>query len=122
MSLKIERISWFQSPGVQSSSVQSSRVQISNRPESKHPDHASRAQLFRYAEFLDSGSKWWMLDARLWKLQPGRCTLDAGFCTLDTVVDWFRTESEPSFRTCLINLLKSLWVRISMDLMVMLIL
>ena len=32
-----------------------------------------------------------------WTLDSGRYTLDAGLWTLDTVVDFFRTESEPSF-------------------------
>ena len=44
-------------------------------------------------EILDFGCKWWTLDS----LDAGHYTLEAGFWTLDTVVDWIRTESEPSF-------------------------
>ena len=66
----------------------------------------------------------WMqvLNAGLWTLDAGCYTLDAGLWTLDTVVDCFRTESEPSFWSCLIQLLKIIWVRISKDLMVTLVL
>ena len=46
----------------------------------------------------------WTLDARLWMLDFGHWTLDAGsytqearLWTLNTIVDWFRTKSEPSF-------------------------
>ena len=63
----------------------------------------------------------WTLDIWLWLLNPGCRNLDAGCYTLDTelltldsVVDCFRTESEPSFWFCLIESLKSLWVWISM--------
>ena len=66
----------------------------------------------------------WMqvLNAGLWTLDAGCYTLDAGLWTLDTIVDCFRTESEPSFWFCLIQLLKIFWVRISKDLMVTLVL
>ena len=39
---------------------------------------------------LDESVERWTLDAGLW-------TLGTGLWTLDTVVDWFRTESELSF-------------------------
>ena len=38
---------------------------------------------------LDASVECWTLDAGPW-------TLDAGLWTPDTVVDWFRTELEPS--------------------------
>ena len=65
----------------------------------------------------------WMqvLDAGLWTLGPGCYILDAGLWILDTVVDCCRTESELSFWFCLIKL-KILWLRISKDLMVTLVL
>ena len=50
----------------------------------------------------------WAMNAGLWALDAGHYTLDAGLWTLDTVVDCFRTESEPSFWFCLIKLLKIL--------------
>ena len=53
---------------------------------------------------LDSGR--WTLDAGLWTLDSGRWTLHFGHWALDTVVDCFRTESEPTFWFCLIKLLK----------------
>ena len=73
-------------------------------------------------EFLDCGRACWTLDSGDWSLDVRRCPLDVGFRTLDNFVDWFRTEAEPSFKFCLIKLLNSLWVRISKDLMVTLIL
>ena len=76
---------------------------------------------------LDSGL--WTLDAGLWKLDTGLWTLDAGchildagVWALDTIFDCFKTKSEASFWFCLIKLLKILWVRISKDLMVTLVL
>ena len=39
-----------ESPSIQTSSVQECRVQAYRRTESKHPDNASRVQIFRYAE------------------------------------------------------------------------
>ena len=51
---------------------------------------------------LDSGC-WtrdtglWTLESGQWTLDAGCYTLDAGLWTLDTIVDCFRTESEPSF-------------------------
>ena len=83
---------------------------------------------------LDAGpwtldSKLWTLDAGLWTLDTGLWTLDAGcyildtgLWALDTIVDCFKTKSEASFWFCLIKLLKILWVRISKDLMVTLVL
>ena len=62
----------------------------------------------------------WTLVARV-----GRWTLDSGLWTLDsldTVLACFRTDSEPNFCFCLIKLSKILWVRISKDLMVTLVL
>ena len=50
-------------------------------------------------------------------LDPRLQTLHFGRWALDTVVDCFRTESEPSFWFCVINLLKILWVQPSNDLM-----
>ena len=66
----------------------------------------------------------WTPDACVgrWTLDNGRYTLDSGLWTLNTVVDCFRIESETSFWFCLIKLLKILWVRISKDLMVTLVL
>ena len=76
---------------------------------------------------LDSGR--WTLDAGRWTLDAGRWTLDAGCYTLnaglwalDTIVDCFKAKSETSFWVCLIKLLKILWVWISKDLMVTLVL
>ena len=53
---------------------------------------------------LDCGFWGWTLDAGFWLLDSGRWTLDAGRYTqdaslwaLDTVANWFRTISEPSF-------------------------
>ena len=63
-------------------------------------------------EFLDSRCKCWMLDFGCWTLDTGCWALNTGCCHC------FRTESEPSFRFCLIKLLKILWVQISKDLMV----
>ena len=51
----------------------------------------------------------------LWTLNSRRWILDSGLWTLDTVVDCWRTESEPSLWFCLIKWLKILWVRISKD-------
>ena len=81
---------------------------------------------------LDSG-RWtlvagfWTLDTGLWTLDLVRWTLDAGrwdatLWTLDALVDCFRTKSEATFWFCLIKLLEILWVRISKDLMVTLVL
>ena len=44
---------------------------------------------------LESGR--WTLDAGRWTLDAGRYTLDAGLWILDTVVDCFRTKSQPNF-------------------------
>ena len=62
---------------------------------------------------LDPGH--WTLNVGRWILYAGLWTLDAGFWTLDTVVDCCRTESEPSFWSYLIKLLKILSMRISLD-------
>ena len=43
---------------------------------------------------LDAGP--WTLDSRRWTLDVGFWTLDTGLWTLGTVVDFYRTESEPS--------------------------
>ena len=71
----------------------------------------------------------WTLDTRPWTLDVGQWTvdvehytLDAGLWALDTIVDCFRTKSEVSFWFCMIKLLKILWVQISKDLMVTLVL
>ena len=77
---------------------------------------------------LDSGLG--TMNAGLWTLDPGLSTLYAGRYTLWTlssgywtpIVDCFRTKSEASFRFCLTKLLKIVWVRISKDLMVTLVL
>ena len=69
---------------------------------------------------LDSGS--WDLNSAPWTLDPGRYTLVTGLWRLDSVIVCFRRESEPSFWFCLIILLKILWVRISKNLMVRLVL
>ena len=37
------------------------------------------------------------LDAGLWTLDSGHSSLDPELWTLDTVVEWLKTESEPSF-------------------------
>ena len=67
-------------------------------------------------------SRRWTLDAGRWTLDVGRYTLDAGLWALVTIVDCFRTKAEASFWFCLIKLLKILWVPISNDLMVTLVL
>ena len=69
---------------------------------------------------LDSGR--WTLDAGCWTLDAGCYTLNAGLWALDTIVDCFKAKSETSFWVCLIKLLKILWVWISKDLMVTLVL
>ena len=77
---------------------------------------------------LDAGR--WTLDSELWTLDSGRWTLGFRRYTLWTlssgywtpIVDCFRTKSEASFRFCLTKLLKIVWVRISKDLMVTLVL
>ena len=66
-----------------------------------------------WTQVLDAGL--WTLDSGGWILDAGGFTLDAELCTLDTVVDWFRTESEPRIWFCLIKLLKIVWVQISKD-------
>ena len=92
-------------------------------------------------EFLGSACKCWTLDSGCWTLVAGLWTLytglwtlylvhwtldaerwDATLWTLDALVDCFRTKSEATFWFCLIKLLKILWVRISKDLMVTLVL
>ena len=62
---------------------------------------------------LDSGHL--TLDAECWTLDAGLWTLDAGLWTLGTVVVCCRTESKPSFWTCLIKLLKILSMQISKE-------
>ena len=69
---------------------------------------------------LDAGR--WILDSGFSTLDAGRYTLDARLWALDTIVDCFKTKSESSFWFCLIKLLKTLWVRISKDLRVTLVL
>ena len=44
---------------------------------------------------LESGR--WTVDVGRWTLDVGRYTLDAGLWILDTVVDCFRTKSQPNF-------------------------
>ena len=48
-------------------------------------------------EFLGRGRKSWTMDSGCWTLDSGRWTLKIGFWTLNTLVDWLRTKSEPSF-------------------------
>ena len=64
---------------------------------------------------LDTGP--WALDSGLWTLDSGRWTLDSGRWALYpvSVTDCCRTESEPSFWSCLTKLLKILSMRISED-------
>lgn len=52
-----------------------------------------------HAELWMLYSGHWTLDFGRWTLDSGRYCymLDAGLLTLDTVVDWFKIESEPSF-------------------------
>ena len=72
----------------------------------------------------------WTLDVELWTLNSERWTLDVGLWILDATLwtlgsgHWalFRIESEPSLCFSLVKLFKILWVRISEDLMVKLIL
>ena len=66
-------------------------------------------------EFLDSGRQSWTLDARVgrWTLDSGRWIPGSG--PLDTVVDCCRIESEPSFWSCLIKLLKILSMQIAKE-------
>ena len=94
-----------------------------------HNQKSKEFTAYRNSWTLDAGARRWTLEAGRWTLDaglrmldagPGRWNLDAECYILDTglwkrnnVVDCFRIESEPSFSFCLIKLLKSLWVRIS---------
>ena len=71
---------------------------------------------------LDTSVECWILDAGPWTLDARLWMLDSGLWTPDTVVDWFRTESELSFWFCLIKLLKILWAGIFKDVIAKLIL
>ena len=66
---------------------------------------------------LDAGPGRWTLDTGRWTLDSGRWTLDSGRWALYpvSVADCCRTESEPSFWSCLTKLLKILSMRISED-------
>ena len=77
---------------------------------------------FRDAWLWTLDFRHWSLDAGLWTLVAGCYTLGTGLWALDTIVDCFRIKSEANFLFCLIKLLKILWVWISKDLMVTLVL